>query len=420
MLITFLIFAGCVFVGLLFLLWRLWPYGRSATSVPGLPALDLALGNLDKIRTAGSLPQFLSDLHGEHGALASFWLGPYLCVSLGSENYIRMVNKNHDSTTIYATPLPLLTGLLYTDADSDPTSHIADNTKYVLTNFGQLSEGGCPAPDLVSSLTKELLGAWKSLQGDDHLPVMEYTNALAVKIYARLYLNDQGYFSNNKNVTELRYAYTELVEKIENLQSLDLASNNAGLMGQSVEEKLARFITVISNATGSSSLKAVCDALREINALGSLLSLSLFYLAKDEKLANTLRKDRSVMNQFLKEVLRLIALVPYSVRILQDELTVLGHTLEPGTVLFSSYCCVGWNDQPDFVDLNNSNSSTLKVIPGIGRPTTCASIAGIVLQHILEAFNLRLAVSEVEETPDLKFGLLATPRSELWIKVNPL
>jgi len=119
----------------------------------------------------------------------------------------------------------------------------------------------------------------------------------------------------------------------------------------------------------------------------------------------------------VKEVFRLTSLVPYSVKILQEEVSILGHKLDSGTVLFSSYTPLCWNGQPINIDLTNTPSA-LQVIPGLDGTSASISIAALVLEKIISSYKLSPAT--VEENPGLKFGLLAAPRSEIWIKLAKL
>ena len=46
-------------------------------------------GNTLDISQAGSLHQYLLDLHEKYGPVASFWLGAQFCISLGSASYFK-------------------------------------------------------------------------------------------------------------------------------------------------------------------------------------------------------------------------------------------------------------------------------------------------------------------------------------------
>jgi len=41
-------------------------------------------GNIPDIVACGSLYEFLCKIHEQYGPVASFWLGPTLCISIGS------------------------------------------------------------------------------------------------------------------------------------------------------------------------------------------------------------------------------------------------------------------------------------------------------------------------------------------------
>jgi len=41
-------------------------------------------GNVPDIVACGSLYEFLCKIHDQYGPIASFWLGPTLCISVGS------------------------------------------------------------------------------------------------------------------------------------------------------------------------------------------------------------------------------------------------------------------------------------------------------------------------------------------------
>ncbi len=54
------------------------------------------LGNLPDLKAAGSLHEFLSNLHGRFGDLASFWFGELLCISVASSKLFKEVQVLFD------------------------------------------------------------------------------------------------------------------------------------------------------------------------------------------------------------------------------------------------------------------------------------------------------------------------------------
>ncbi len=86
----------------------------ASTTIPGLEPSDkkwllclfcsktnilctfLRLGNIQDLKAAGSLHEFLSNLHGRFGELASFWMGKQLCVSVASSKLFKEVQVLFD------------------------------------------------------------------------------------------------------------------------------------------------------------------------------------------------------------------------------------------------------------------------------------------------------------------------------------
>ncbi|CAJ0924523.1 unnamed protein product [Ranitomeya imitator] len=71
---------------------------RQACGIPGLAPSEEKDGNLQDIVSKGSLHEFLVNLHEKFGAVASFWFGRRLVVSLGSLDLLRQhINPNKTS-----------------------------------------------------------------------------------------------------------------------------------------------------------------------------------------------------------------------------------------------------------------------------------------------------------------------------------
>ncbi len=116
MLVTFLVFAATALLGLIIaIIWfrpvrkkrpnvNLSPvpnrdhFQRIAkvSTVPGLDPRDNETGNIQDIPEAGSFHEFLSDLHGEFGEVASFWYGPQYCVSVANADTFRDIQALTD------------------------------------------------------------------------------------------------------------------------------------------------------------------------------------------------------------------------------------------------------------------------------------------------------------------------------------
>lgn len=46
-------------------------------------------GNIPDIASCGGLSFFLAQIHEDYGPIASFWLGPKMCVSIGKASFFQ-------------------------------------------------------------------------------------------------------------------------------------------------------------------------------------------------------------------------------------------------------------------------------------------------------------------------------------------
>jgi len=70
-------------------------------------------GNVPDIVACGSLYEFLCKIHEQYGPVASFWLGPTLCISVGSANLFREQANAFDQACKFIVYI-FLTKKLYT------------------------------------------------------------------------------------------------------------------------------------------------------------------------------------------------------------------------------------------------------------------------------------------------------------------
>ena len=66
-------------------------FQKQPPSIPGLDAASKDLGNLGNIKDAGSLHEFLLDLHSKYGDMASFWFGSTQMISVSSSDLFAKV-----------------------------------------------------------------------------------------------------------------------------------------------------------------------------------------------------------------------------------------------------------------------------------------------------------------------------------------
>ncbi|KAL3831794.1 hypothetical protein ACJMK2_023498 [Sinanodonta woodiana] len=82
--LEYAIFAVTFVLALLIAVIYLYPGSSKPTSIPGLEPTTKEDGNLTDISRAGSLHEFLIDLHKKFGNIVSFWMGQTFVVSIAS------------------------------------------------------------------------------------------------------------------------------------------------------------------------------------------------------------------------------------------------------------------------------------------------------------------------------------------------
>eukprot|EP00092_Neocalanus_flemingeri_P017125 GFUD01018521.1.p1 GENE.GFUD01018521.1~~GFUD01018521.1.p1 ORF type:complete len:409 (+),score=82.58 GFUD01018521.1:308-1534(+) len=408
MLVTFVVFALLAFLLLLALLWYILPSSRVATSVPGLRPSHQTLGNLPNISDAGGLPAFLKNVHCEYGSISSFWLGDYLAISVGSYNLFKLVDKSCPKSDLpYQTivPLTLDKNILEKSTSSDAFLNS------ILSGFSPFSQP-CPpslAPQ-VTRLTKELCGVLAKACPEDQVPIQDYVTALAVKIVAETAGKDS-------DVAKLRLAYTNL------LLELGTAMESGREMGEDKRKLLIQreeeFIKIVDRNNGPTVFGL-------ITVISVLSTWVLYYLARNDKLQAEVSEDNSLLKLFLAEVVRVTAFVPLTARVLaKQDLNILGHTLEPGTVVINSISTVCWDDEvftnPEAVDVQrdfNNLPDVLSYINSTADSSYSYCVIMTIVKTIISAFKLDLADPEVDIGK--KFSFVMRPETDIWLKLQKM
>ena len=242
MLITFLVFASLAAVLLLSLLWYLIPSSRVATSVPGLRPADKVWGNLPNIVDAGGLPHFLRTLHCENGAVASFWLGDFLAISVGTHHLFKVVDKSCPQNGLpYQTIVPLT-------LDKDILEQTSSTFRFINSIFSSFS----PFSNLqfqsslgpkVKKLAEELCSALATMGTDDQVPMDDYVDALAVKIVA-----ETSGFVKETDMSKLRLAFIKLTKELESVME---AGKEVGDEGKKLlTERAEELIKIVNTNSG--------------------------------------------------------------------------------------------------------------------------------------------------------------------------
>ena len=403
MLVTFLVFALVALLLLAALLWQLWPSTRVTTSVPGPAPASAALGNTPDIGdTAGGLPRYLLALHRRHGALASLWLGDFLAISLGAHNLFKLVgDAGAAQQSPYQSIVPLTLDPDILEKKDGPSSR----QNSLLSSFAPFSRRW--SPDLgpqVRSLCGELMAALAQLGADDQVPVVEYVTALAVKIVI------ETRNISNADVAQVRFQYISLLTDLDIF--LDMSEDCNEDRKKNLLKKVEGFMQLVGEKDG-------VNVFSEILLVSVLSAWTLYHLAREDKLQCRVRGDEAAVSALVAEVARATAVVPLCARVLGRGVTVLGHTIDPGTLVLSSLSSVFWDHKlypdPELVDIDRENClDVLSFYPEARDSFTLATV-NIIIDTFLQKFSLTLVDPDFKV--GTKFSVVNKPDCDIWIKL---
>ena len=399
MLVTFLVFALFSMLLLGAVLWWLWPSSRVSTSVPGLSPSHQLLGNIPNIKDAGGLQHFLQELHQRYGMLTSFWIGDFLAISLGSLNLFKLVDGKDTKPFLSLVPLTIDPDIL------EKTSKEGSHINLLLNNFSPFSsEWNDSKTTRVNALTEELLSALGTVGEEDQVPINEYIKALAVKIVAE---------------TSIKIANKEVDPNVLRQRFVNLGLDIDALLDSEDDlskERKEKLYQEASDFTQLVDEKNAASVFGDITVISTLAVWCLYYAAK---IQFKIRSEKSISDLIL-EVMRVTAILPLSSRVLPRSVTILGHTVEEGTLVLNSLSAVCWDEKrfPNARELDiqrNNLGEIQKVFPSADKSYTL-SVVRIIVRMFVERFTLTLA------DPDLcvgtKFNMVNKPDCDIWLKLK--
>ena len=398
MLVTFLVFASFSLLLLMLLLWYLWPSSRVSTSVPGQSPSHRTLGNIPNITDAGGLPHYLQSLHQQHGMVASFWIGDYLAISLASPNLFKLVAE--PSTFLYQSIVPLINNAEILEKRSSAGSMINS----IMSNFSPFSNTWSENSNCkknIEELIKELLSVLSNFGDDDQIPIHDYVTALVVKIVAA---------ERGLEADELRSNFINL--SVELNAFLDSDGDNVELLKLLLQRGEAFFKT-----TGE---KNGPNIFGDILLISTLTTWSLYYLSRNKKLQKRINDKEDNLTPFLTEIIRVTGLIPLTARVLKQNVNILGHTIEQGTLVINSLSSIWWDcthfPNPEEVNLERKNGSILDQINANAMSSSSLLTAQIIVLQFLKKFELKVADPDLIIRP--KFNFISKPDCDVWLMLK--
>nr|XP_054767680.1 cytochrome P450 20A1-like [Lytechinus pictus] len=367
--LDFAIFAVTFIILLVGVLIYIYPTSPpKATTVPGLEPSDPVKGNLDEIGDAGSLHQFLVNLHAEYGDIASFYFTDQLCVSIKSPELF----KEHQA--VFDRP-PLLFKLFepLITPDSIQYANGADGRKrrdltdrcfgfQALQNF----------IEIFNEITEKLVEKISSLPPGEHIPLHETGLGLAIKGIMLTSFGD--YFKDDKSINNFRKDYDLVWGEMEERLKGCIPEEGSDQM-KKFEQVRDRLYSTVQNVADqrkanppSQDKEVFIDVLLKsdypksrlqadlityivggFHTSGNLFAWALFFLAEHDKIQEKLYNhvidivgktgpvsmediaEMTYMRQVIDETLRVSILAPYAARYQDFDVTLGGHVIPKGT-----------------------------------------------------------------------------------------
>ncbi|KAH3717277.1 cytochrome P450 20A1-like [Dreissena polymorpha] len=350
-------------VGLLLFLFLRSSSKKSSPPIPGMQPSSQKEGNHGDISKAGSLHQFLVQLHAQFGPLASFWWGRTRMVSICEETLFRQhttaFNRPYEMFDLF---MPLLgaRSLEYANGDDGKSRRKVYDRVFTHGSIRKYIEPFQEAAD-------DIVRKWTSYSPGEHVPVCSHMTVFALRsvlasLFGKAMSTDQQISQFRKiyetiwneklvNSTDPNEQERQLQEGKQELSSVLLQifrdrKRNPPRAGEEL------FLDVLMEYTEDEEVQ-FCDALvytiGGFHTAGNLLSWALYYLAQypdiQERVYAEIRRvlgdqgnvdhtnvgEFQYVKQVLDETLRCAIVVTLAGRFMDEDVTINGYVIPKNT-----------------------------------------------------------------------------------------
>ena len=462
-------------VFVLSIIWFLYDrHPKKRLTVPGVSASDPQLGNLGDIGKAGSLHQYLTELHKKYGPIVSFYWNKGPVVSIASPQAFHETRRLFDRpVSLFAQFEPLIGkySIQYANGDSgksrrkhhyDPALSLTSLRNHFFEIFENVLREKLPQwrgkKDKSIALHSEMLAmAIRSvtltifgssiLSGDEKRIEQAYNTC-----WHEMEIRVQGQPTNLERELQFQQARNYFLKKVKEI----IAECRRRSADGSSEKCFIDYLLTDGDETTISE-EHVCDEVITMlvggfHTTGNLLTWMLYYLAKDQDVQQRLYDEliqtydtefpsfeqieqMSYLNKIFNESLRLSVLAPWAARVSTDEeLVICGHTIPAGVPIIQALGVVLkdehiWLDadqfNPDRFDPNNKKKlptfafspfgfAGKRICPGyrFAQYEACLVVAGIIRTFRVTLVDPTSSVIPVH-------GLVTTPKDEIFALFTP-
>jgi len=438
-------------------------------TVPGLKPSDPVLGNLPDLFKAGSLPNFLTDLHNKHGPLASFWWKDVFTVSLGDQRLFRQTERvfdRHPAIWEFAIPLISTKSMQYQNGEKG---------KEMFKNFAQaFNFESCRL--VINEVKDEAVQVVKSYKDGEIVPLHKDMMELAVTIIVKTQFG--GFFEKKENTEQFQHLYHVVTKDFDDA-ALGLWSfgqkderekkfernlkDFKEIVGEIIEFHRKRrnegeytkalFLDIaLDNVDDKDELthQAITYMVGGFHTTGTYLSWILYFCARHPEVQDKMRKEiketfgseglnsledatkLQYVNQVMDETLRYAKLATFTGRQAENDFEIDGFLIEKGTQLLNAICVTMNNESlfpqpevfnPERFNPENKKAKLLANSPfGFGvrkcpgyRFSNMEVI--VIVVELLTRFKVELANPDEEEIKPI-YGFVAKPEREIFVKLK--
>ncbi|XP_041367127.1 cytochrome P450 20A1-like [Gigantopelta aegis] len=465
----FAIFAVIFVVTLIISIIYLYPKKTKTTTVPGLEPTNKEDGNLPDIGRAGSLHEFLMDLHEQYGPIASFWMGEKLIVSIASpelfKEHLTVFDRPPELFNIF---LPILgeQSIQYANGTVGRKRRQAMDQTFSHDQLSLYYDG-------LQKIANDIETKWLSLVKEEHIPLSQYMFAFSIKAALQSFLG--GHFKDDKEVLAFKRDYDVVWAEMEHrLADPELPADNT-VRAKAFNESLQRIKdAVMKSIEDRKKISAksddyifldrmidfnedddltFCDGIVSLlggfHTTANVLTWAMYFLAshqdvqdKVHKELKTVLKDEPVnphnikklqyLRQVIDETLRCGVIAPWAARFQDFDSELGGHKIPKNTPVIHALGVVLHDEKiwplPNKFDPDRFNPENTKARPnlafspfGFAGKRICPGYqfayieASILLATILLRFKIDLVEGQVVKPV---FGLVTHPLDEIWITIS--
>ncbi|XP_074646233.1 cytochrome P450 20A1-like [Tubulanus polymorphus] len=401
-----------VFVASIIALCYFYKNAKRQSTIPGMKSSDPKEGNLADIRKAGSLHEFLLEIHRKYGPIVSFWIGETMAVSISTPELFTEHRTIFDRPPdMYKAFLPLVgaKSLIYANGTEGRQrrklydscySHQEVNSLYPLFNelWAEMEHTVSSVPPVPGSADDK---RYKSALGKLQSMVAEIVEC-----------------RRNNPATDRRRLLIDVILESDDDEQIDSDS--------------LTFFTGGLHTIASTMTWALFFLAKHTDVQEKLFKEVTKTLDKDEDITPDLVQRMPYLRQVVDETLRCAIVSATAARYKPDSDIVLGgHIVPRGTPVFHALG-VSFRDeklypQPQKFDPERFSKERVKVRPthafepfGFAGKRKCPgfrfaqSESYIYIARIVRHFEIKLVPDQVI-TP--VYGLVTHPNKEIWITI---